>query len=436
MLRLLEAGAQPDMQDDMGCTALQRAAMAGNSPVIEHLLNRKADVDDESLHVAARNLELPAMQMLLNHGASTSLPGIVRCDGRLPLAELCRKANLRENPPHLKKTIKCLSEATKDLEVLTDGKSFILQALDNDSALKMTSALLNSCVSLKDGLNHDFNIYSKGSRRYSPTAYVRHFKCIESPAYRSPILSRQCCTLDACPAPSLEKLLHSHKCEDRFWDDKAGANQPRGFCKPPDKITIALREAEMRRQEQERIAREYAEEKARKDRAAAEERARKEQIQRDLDAAAAAERRREQERLRAIEDETRATERKAAADRRAIELRTEAELREKRLIAEEEARQDKMKHLQEQAEFNAQLDRQRQMDKQVERTLRERSNIQIDQKKREANFQRDVLKEQNRLIGERRRYIDSAQGMFREASYAGVNPRGVGRVLGEIEYDP
>lgn len=42
----------------------------------------------------------------------------------------------------------------------------------------------------------------------------------------------------------------------------------------------------------------------------------------------------------------------------------------------------------------------------MERTLRERSNIQIDRKRKEANIQKEILKEQRNLVGEHRRLAD------------------------------
>ena len=447
-MQLLEAGAQPDTQDDVGRTALQYATMAGSQASMEQLLNHNAEIDDESLHIAARQLEIPTMKLLIDRGASATLPGTVHCDGRIPFGELLRMANVHQNPPQLKKAIKFLFGATTELKLLSHGKSLIFQALDNDSALKMTTALLLSCQSFREDMNEDYNIFASGSRRYSPSAYIRHFKCIEPSGHHSFDFSRRCCKFEDCPAPDLEKLLRAYGFKDRFWDAKAGVSQPKGFCNPPFDIVTAIRDDENRRREQEQIARARAEEKARKERLEREEKDRKDRIQRDLDNAAAAERRRERERLKVIEEERaveiRATERRAAAKKKAIEQRTEAKLREKQRLADEEAREADAKRQREQREyneqrtrertfFNEQQERKRQNDQQAASALKERSNIQINQKRREANLQTELFKEERNLVGEKRKLVDSATGMFREAGYQGVSRVGMGRVLGEID---
>lgn len=76
--RLLEAGAYPDTQDSGGRTPLQYATMANNIKGMDHLLKYNSEVDDESLHIAARQLDLPAVKVLLANHARTDLPGVVQ----------------------------------------------------------------------------------------------------------------------------------------------------------------------------------------------------------------------------------------------------------------------------------------------------------------------------------------------------------------------
>ena len=436
VLRLLQAGAHPDTQDNANRTPLEHATVAGNIKGIDYLLEYKAEINDESVHLAARKLDLTAVKLLLDHGARTDLPGSIHCSGRTPLGELCRMANLVENPPTLKKTLAFLCEATKNLRSLTHGKSLVLLALDNDSPVKMTTALLTSCQSVKDGLNDDVNIFSKASYCYSPTAYVRHFKCMKPLERRSLSFSQRCCTLDACFAPELESLLRAHGCVDRFWNADGGANQPKGFCNPPAAIDTAIRDAEAEHSKKLRRDRVEAEKKQRREREHAEERARNKQIERDLDAAAAASLRRLEEARAA---DIRAKEEQAAAEVRAIHQRTKAEKREKRRLAAEETRVTEARRQRERAEFNEQLEQERWRDQQArwrdqqaERTLRERKNIQVDHKKREANIQRELLRQEQDLARERTKLVDSAAGMFREAGYGRVSRVGAGKILDEI----
>ncbi|KAL9127849.1 MAG: hypothetical protein Q9217_003340, partial [Psora testacea] len=427
VLRLLQAGAYPDTQDNTDRTPLQYATSASDIRCMSHLLKYKAEVNDESLHIAARQLDLAAVRLLLDHHARTDLPGTVHCGGRTPLGEICRMADLTKNSSQLKTTLVFLCEATTNPGTLSKDRSLIVQALDNHSPIKMATALLTSCQPVRDGLNDDFNIFSKGSLRYSPSGYVRHFKCVESRSHRSLDFSWRCCNHNACPAPKLEDLLHAYGCKDRFWDANAGANQPEAFCNPPSAIITAMNEAE----------------------AILIEQARRYQMQRDLDAAAAADRRRERERLRVREEERaaeiRAMDERTAAETRAIQQRARAEEQERQLLAAAEAEQAEMKRQRELREYNAQRERERRefndqeererlKDLRANKTLRERSNMQIDQKKREANIRKELLKEERTVLGEKRKLVDSATGMFREAGYSGLKSNvSMGRVLGEID---
>lgn len=437
-LRLLEAGACPDTQDWADRTPLQHATLAGNVKGMEYLLKFNAEVNDESLHIAARQLDLAAVGLLLVHHARTDLPGSVHCGGRIPLGELCRMADLSQNPSQLMKTLKLLCKATKNLGTLTDGRSCIFHALDNNKPLQMTTSLLRCCQTVTDEFNNDHNMFVYGSRRYSPSAYVRHFKCIEPSGVRFVELSRRCCNIDACPALQLERLLRAHGCEDRFWDAAAGVHQPRGFCNPPLEIIASIKDAEAARDEQNRKAQ-----------AQAEELARKEQEQRELDEVAAANNRRERERIKALEEVTaakiRARNEEAEAEARAIQRRTKEKENEMRRLqtveAEEAEARQRLKVAeqtflleQEQARVNAEEELEAKRDRRREQVLRDRTNLLVEHKKREAEVQKNVIKEERALMQEKRRLMNDAKSMFIEANHAGVvaTKMGMGRVLGEI----
>lgn len=436
-LRLLEAGACPDTQDWTERTPLHHATMANNVKGMNHLLKYDVEVNDESLHIAARQLDLAAVDLLLTHQARTDLPGTIHCGGRTPLGELCRMADLSQNPAQLMKTLKLLCKATKTLEALTDGRSCIFQALDNDKPLRMTAALFKSSQSVTEEANNDYNVFVNGSLNYSPTAYVRHFKCVETSGYKSVDLSSRCCSIDACPAPQLEKLLRAHGCQDRFWDATAGVNQPTGFCKPSSVIIASIKDAEAARKEQDRKARAEAEEIAHKD-----------QNQRYLDEVAAANTRRERERIMVLEEvkaaEIQAMNEKAEAEVRAIQQRTreqEKEIQRRKTLEAEEAAARQQREVAEQ-QFQIEQERVRgkaeeeleaKREQRRERALRERSNIQIEQKTKEAKIQNNILKEERNLMEAKRKLVNDAKSMLIEASHAGVTKAGIGRILGEIE---
>ena len=69
---LLENGADPDIQDDMGDTALTWAAVNGNIEIAELLLKYGADVN-KGLKAAVSNLQKEMIIFLLENGANESL---------------------------------------------------------------------------------------------------------------------------------------------------------------------------------------------------------------------------------------------------------------------------------------------------------------------------------------------------------------------------
>ena len=241
VLKLLEAGADYDAADDAGRSPLLYATLANDTKIMECLIERGAEINNESLHVAARQLDLPAVKMLLDHQTNADEPGTINCHGRTPLAELCLNANLTHNPSSLKKTLSLLCDVTCNLGKSSNGTSLLYQALGNDDPLKMTAALLSTCSSIRHGLKDiDTNIYSKGSLFYSPTAYVRHFLCTQTRDHREMDLSLPCCNRNDCRAGDLERLLRTYGCVDRFWDDHAGSDQPEGYCNPSQRIVDSV----------------------------------------------------------------------------------------------------------------------------------------------------------------------------------------------------
>lgn len=415
VLQLLEEGAEPNNQDGAGGTPLLYATNAGNLESMGHLLKYQADYDDESLHIAARQLHVNAVKLLLDQGASTILPGTVHCSSRIPLGELCRLANSNESPAQLKKALKVLCNATSDLQMLANGKSLVLLALDNDSPLVTTRALLASCQKIQLSLNNDFNLYSKDTLRYSPISYVRHFKCITPFGHRSVNPHNDCCTLDTCPAPDLEKPLHAYGCHSRFWDDVAGANQPQGACGLPPAVIAVQKEAKKARRERDEQARMEAAEKARRD-----------AIQADLNAAAKADRKRERERLALLEEER-------AAEIRLGEERSRAELRIQRQRAAAKDAEFAADRERERREFSDEQERNRLNAQAEERRLKEKARIHNAHKREEAAIAKEMLDREKGLLKEKKALLNSAKGLMKQAEHSRVGGGSMGRILGEIE---
>ncbi|CAD6585238.1 MAG: hypothetical protein ASARMPRED_002104 [Alectoria sarmentosa] len=408
ILQLLEAHANANVEDKYGRTPLQCATRVGRLESVEHLLNFTANLDDESLHIAARLTKASVVKLLLDRGASIDWLGIHTCDYRTPLGELCRTASPARDPAQLKETLNVFAKAQPDVTKLTNDKSLVFLALDNDSPFAMTTALLKTFRFLRENLNADFNIFrGQGGFCYSLTMYVRYFKCSTRVCDRSLDSERQCCNNELCPAPVLEKLLREFGCRDRFWVETAGANQPPGVCSPPAHIL----EAQKIQEKQTRLR--------------AEERARQERIQADLDKAAKAELKRERQRLAVLEEKRRAD---ANEDRRRLdplEETREADLRnERRRVAavqnEQNAESERKRR-----EFSEQQDRARSARVEEERHVKRRNDLEAAAMERQAKITAGVLRE-------KRRMIDSVSQVVQQAQISGVGGQRVGRILGEV----
>lgn len=413
VLLLLEAHAKANVEDKSNRTPLQYATRVGSLESMTHLLNFKANPDDESLHVAARLTKSSLAKLLLDHDASVDYLGIHTCDFRTPLGELCLRTNPTKDPAQLKDTLDLLAKAQPDLTRLTNNKSLLFLALDNDSPFAMTTALLITFRYLRENLNADFNIFrEQGGFCYSLTMYVRHFKC------RNPSsIDREfrCCNLDTCPAPALEKLLREFNCRDRFWVETAGANQPPGVCDPPAHILEAQERAERERKEQEKQRR-----------LRAEERARQAAIQADLDRAAEAERRRERERLAVLEERRQAD---ANEERRRLELLEEsrqAEARDEERRRAAVRREQNAERERKRREFEEQEDRARRARAEEERHIKRKNRIDAEAMERKAKITTGVLRE-------KRMMVDSVNQVVQQAQISGFGGPAVGRILGEVD---
>ena len=424
---LLEAGARAATEDRLRRTPLFYASRVGCLESMKHLLDYKAELEDESLHIAARFTHAEAVKLLLDHGASVDYPGVISCEDRTPMGEICRRTDPEKDPARLKETLRELAKRNPNPEKLANGRSPVFLALDNDKAIIMIRILLAVWPYLRDHLNSDFNIYRReGGFCYSATMYVRHFKCLHPARLRAFDRERQCCQLEECQAPALEKLLRAYDCQDRFWNDRGGADQPRIACGEPSHIVEAQKEAKRLRRIQQEQARLEAEEQARRDAEQAALDAEAAAKQQRLDAEAAAERQRERDRLAVIEQQRQADAREDQRRLRVAEDKRKAEAREerRRLTAlEEEARaqrNDKKRAFEEQqAQIRSMADeearRKRRQDEQTLATLKE-----------QARLEKDVMKEKKKLL-------DGAVELVRQTQIAGFSQQTAGRILGEIE---
>ena len=423
----MEAGARAATEDRLRRTPLYYAAREGCLESMRHLLNYNVELEDESLHVAARLNNAEAVSLLLDHGATVDYPGVISCEDRTAMGEICRRTDPEKDPARLKETLRELAQRKPNPQKLASGKSLVFLALDNNKAINMVRILLTVWPYLRDHLNSDFNIYRReGGLCYSPTMYVRHFKCLHPPHLRDFDGEHQCCQLHGCQAPALEKLLRAFECQDRFWNDRSGAQQPRGACGEPPHIVEAQREAERLRRRQQEQARLKAEEQARRVAEQAALDAEAAAKQQRLDAEAAAERQREKRRLAVIEQKREADAREDQRRLQAAEEKSRAEAREerRRLTAiEEEAR----------AQRNS---KQRAFEEEQAR-IRSMADEEARRKKRQDEQNLATLKEQVRLekevMKEKKKLLDGAIDLVRQTQVAGFGQQSAGRILGEIE---
>ena len=413
VLQLLQAHANANVEDNSGLTPLRCATEVGSFESMKHLLDFAAKPDDESLHVAARLTKTALVKVLLDHGASVNLPGIFTCDYRTPLGELCRRGNPLKDPAQMKNTLDLFSQAQPDLAKLSNNKSLVILALDNDRPFEMTNMLLKTISFLRKNLNADFNVFrDEDGSCFSLTMYVRRFRC-RNPS--SPNNQGRCCDHDICPAPALVRLLQEFGCRDRFWVDTAGANQPLGMCGPPAHVVEALERVKREREKQEQQVRLRAEETARQ-----------KAIQEDLDRAARAELRRERKRMALVEERRQAD---ANEERRRFELQEETRqadaLEERRKVAAVRAEENADKERR-RIEFAEQQDRIRRSRSEKERHVRRTNEIEVAAMERKAKVTTGVLREKKMMI-------DSANQMMQQAQLSRVEGQGSGMILGEVE---
>ncbi|KAH6660473.1 hypothetical protein BKA67DRAFT_510399 [Truncatella angustata] len=173
---LLLSGAEVDVADAIGRSPLSIASGIGGDLAItmmSNLLAAGASRNDGSLHNAARELNLQAMQILIEYKHDPDFPS-PQHGGRSALGELCLHAAdsgeitaLRE-----KAMEKCINLLLQDSDITlhSEGKSVLLLALESADPLTITKVLLRA--DMWKFINKTFNQYTDGQYTYSPTQYV------------------------------------------------------------------------------------------------------------------------------------------------------------------------------------------------------------------------------------------------------------------------
>ncbi|KAK5991312.1 hypothetical protein PT974_09593 [Cladobotryum mycophilum] len=189
---LLLEGADVDAMDYLGRTPLAMVTDLGGDVSIQmmsSLLAAEPAKDDGSLHNAARDLNLPAVRVLMESGHDPDFPSPLH-NGRSALGEIClRGSDNGEMTPDrerkMQKVMAHLVDSGSDLSIKSNGKSMLHLCFDAADAVATTRALLKS--GMWKHVNKSFNHFTDEKYVYSPTMYVT--KLLRSSDLNEEILS-------------------------------------------------------------------------------------------------------------------------------------------------------------------------------------------------------------------------------------------------------
>ncbi|KAK4155828.1 Serine/threonine-protein phosphatase [Chaetomidium leptoderma] len=239
---LILSGAEVDVMDATGNTPMTMATQIGgdlSTSIMSSILAADPSINDGSLHNAARDLNLKAMQVLVEYGHDVDFPSTLH-GGRSALGELCLNAAhagalTAAQEKQMEKAMSFLINKDSDLTIQSDGKSVLLLALNSADPIPTTRAFLK--VGLWKHINRPYNHYTDGVYTYSATQYITR------------VLP---CPDDA--RPQLLELLKSNRATDAYYANDGP--QPEDAINLPADLLRAERE---RRAREERISKETEE---------------------------------------------------------------------------------------------------------------------------------------------------------------------------------
>lgn len=175
---LLLKGAEVDVTDSLGRTPLSITTEIGGDLAIQmmgNLLALEPSRDDGSLHNAARELNLPAVKVLLQAGHDPDFPSPLH-GGRSALGELCLRGSdmgelTADREKSLQKVMRLLIDANSDLAIKSHGKSLLHLCFDSFDAVAVTRSFLK--VGMWKHIKSPMNYYVDEEYTYSPTMYIK-----------------------------------------------------------------------------------------------------------------------------------------------------------------------------------------------------------------------------------------------------------------------
>ncbi|KAK5657651.1 hypothetical protein OQA88_2723 [Cercophora sp. LCS_1] len=238
---LILEGAEVDVCDITENTPMTMATKIGGdigTMMMSKLLAADPSKNDGSLHNAARELNLNAMQVLLDFGHDPDFPSTLH-GGRSALGELCLNA-AQETPltaareKLMEKAITLLMERGTDLTIQADGKSVLLLALHSSDPIPTTRALLKT--GMWKFVNRPFNHFTDGKLTYSASQYAA--RVLPQSDFQAQLVD----------------LLKANRTTDVYYANEGP--QPEGAINLPEELLRAERE---RKAWQERVEKETTE---------------------------------------------------------------------------------------------------------------------------------------------------------------------------------
>jgi len=235
---LILAGADVEVADITGNTPMTMATRIGGdlgTSMMTMILAAGPETNDGSLHNAARELNLKALQVLIDFGHELDFPSTLH-GGRSALGELCLNAAhagplTAAQEKAMEKAMALLIQKGSDLSIQSDGKSALLLAFHSNDPVPTARALLK--VGMWKLVNSPVNHYTDGTYTYSAPQYVARV-LPESDERRQ-----------------LLELLRANRAVDVYYANEGP--QPEGAVNLPEELLRAERE---RRAREERIAKE------------------------------------------------------------------------------------------------------------------------------------------------------------------------------------
>lgn len=229
--QLLMAGAEVDVADATGNTPLTLTTQIGGelgTLMMANILAAEPSQNDGSLHNAARDLNMQALQILVDFGHEVDFPSPLH-GGRTALGELCLHAAdagtlTLTKEKAMEKAMAYLLKQNTDLSLLSDGKSVLLLAMESSNPIATTKALLK--VGMWKHVNKPWNLYTDGAFTCSPPQYAKR-------------MLKQTDTTE-----QLLTLLKANRAQDVYYANEGP--QPEGAIGLPDDIVRAERERKAR----------------------------------------------------------------------------------------------------------------------------------------------------------------------------------------------